>query len=273
MIPWCLHFVGNPISCLQIQPEVVEPPIRTIKLVKSDGLVKVYDRPIHVSDLMMEFPKHMVCRSDSLYIGQKIPPLSENDQLQLGHNYFLLPKHFFQTVLSFVTIASFASHQSSRDSRNAFLKKAAACPPFDIQKTASGCPRIRVSDEFISQLMEEGRIKEEENEESLSSKIKSKVCTTPQLQKDYTQLIGLSRQWKPKLETIRETEKRKLSATFGMKRRKKTHSKTTQKSQRSTLLDHHHHQPHATTSTTKPPSKTKIKCRSRKSSSSSSSSS
>lgn len=260
-IPWCFQFVSNPISCLQIQPDHVEPPIRTIKLVKSDGLVKIYDRPVHVSELMMEFPKHMVCRSDSFYIGQKIPPLSENDQLQLGHKYFLLPKHFFQTVLSFVTIASFAS---SRDSRNAFLKKAAACQPFDIQKTPSGCPRIRVSDEFLSQLMEEGNIKEE-NEKGLS-KFKSKVCTTPQLQKDYTQLIGLSRQWKPKLETIKETEKRKLSA-FAMKRRKKTHSKTTQKTQRSTLLDHHHHH-HATSSTTKPPSKSKIKFRLRKSSSS-----
>ncbi|KAK3228950.1 hypothetical protein Dsin_000831 [Dipteronia sinensis] len=288
MLPWCFHFVGKlPISCLQIQPEIQQqqPIIRTIKLVKSDGLVKIYDRPIHVSELMVEFPKHLVCRSDSFYIGQKIPALSESDQLQLGQKYFLLPKHFFQTVLSFVTIASFASssHQSNRDSRNAFLKKAAACQPFDIQKSSSGCPRIRVSDEFLSQLMEDGmRVKEDQEDENKEneqvpglSKIKSKVCTTPQLQKDYTQLIGSLRQWKPKLETIRETEKRKLSA-FGMKRRNKkiAQSKTsTQKTQRSTALLDHHHKVHETSSTNKPPSKSKIKFRSRKSSSSSSSSS
>ncbi|KAI9157756.1 hypothetical protein LWI28_027410 [Acer negundo] len=282
MLPWCVHFVGKlPISCLQIQPEIQQKPIiRTIKLVKSDGLVKIYDRPIHVSELMVEFPKHLVCRSDSFYIGQKIPALSESEQLQLGQKYFLLPKHFFQTVLSFVTIASFASssHQSNRDSRNAFLKKAAVCQPFDIQKSPSGCPRIRVSDEFLSQLMEDGRrVKEDEEDENEENedkglskiKIKSKVCTTPQLQKDYTQLIGSLRQWKPKLETIRETEKRKLSA-FGMKRRNK---KITQKTQRSTTLLDHHHKVHETSSTSKPPSKSKIKFRSRKSSSSSSPSS
>ncbi|GKV47175.1 hypothetical protein SLEP1_g54093 [Rubroshorea leprosula] len=218
MIPWCFQLLGNHISCLQFQPE---PPLATIKLVKSDGMVKIYNRPIHVSELMAEFPRHMVCRSDSLYIGQKIPALSEDDQLQLGHNYFLLPKHFFQSVLSFVTVASLA-----KQSRNSFLKKAVACQPLDIQKTPSGCPRIRVSDEFITQLIEEGRMKAEDDNkeaEEQCSAFRNRVCNTPQLQKDYTQLVVSRCHWKPKLETIKETEKRKISS-FGMKRRKKSQS-------------------------------------------------
>ena len=273
-IPWCFHLMSNPVSCMHLQPE--EPEVSTgggiIKLIKSDGIVRIYDRPIHVSELMMEFPKHRVCPSDSFYIGQKIPALSEDDELQLGHKYFLLPKHFFQSVLSFVTVASFASSQShpspvsssliSRDSRTAFLKKAANCQPFDIQKTPSGCLRIRVSDEFIAQLMEEGKIKDETaaaETSSSSGKPKSRVCTTPQLQKDYTQLVG-SRQWKPKLETIKEKEKRKLSS-FGMKRRKKSQTKATQKSQRSEQQQQQQQHPHSTS--VKAPSKAKIK-RSRK---------
>lgn len=265
MIPWCFHLMRSHASCMQLKPES-ESPVPPIKLIKSDGLVKVYRRPIHVSQLMVEFPKHLVCRADSFYIGQKIPALSEDEQLQLGQKYFLLPKHFFQSVLSFVTIASFASSPPvqpplsssnsliSKDSRNAFLKKASACQPFDIEKTPSGCLRIRVSDEFISQLLEEGEIGERENNES-SSKSKSVVCTTPQLQKEYAQLVG-SHQWKPKLETIRETEKRKLSS-FGMKRRKKSHSP---KGPQKTLISEHH--PYVTCS--KHPSKAKIKTRSRK---------
>ncbi|KAK0592555.1 hypothetical protein LWI29_021221 [Acer saccharum] len=183
MLPWCVHFVGKlPISCLQIQPEIQQQPvIRTIKLVKSDGLVKIYDRPIHVSELMVEFPKHLVCRSDSFYIGQKIPALSESDQLQLGQ----------------------------KDSRNAFLKKAAACQPFDIQKSSTGCPRIRVSDEFLSQLMEDGRgvkedqeVEDEENEDKGLSKIKSraKCVRQPSCRKITRSLLGRydngSRSWR-----------------------------------------------------------------------------
>ncbi|XP_039016892.1 uncharacterized protein LOC120147644 [Hibiscus syriacus] len=202
-----------------VQPQ--EPPLSTIKLVNSDGVVKIYDRPINVSDLMAEFPNHMVCRSDSFYIGQKVPPLSVHHQLQLGHDYFLLPKRFFQSVLSFVSIASFANDAQSR---NAVLKKAAACQPFVIQKSSSGCLRIRVSGEFIRQLMEEGRMKEE-TEERGAGESNNRVCSTPQLQKQYALLVGSSRHWKPKLETIKETEKkkkkRKIPSSFQMKIRKK----------------------------------------------------
>ncbi|XP_022773817.1 uncharacterized protein LOC111316066 [Durio zibethinus] len=233
-IPWCLHLLGHHISCLHLQPE----PVGTVKVMNTDGLVKIYDRPIHVSELMTEFPKHMVCRSDSFYIGQKIPALSKDDKLQLGHNYFLLPKQFFQSVLSFVTIASFANARSPQsplpcssvqESRNAMLKKASACQPFHIQKSSSGCLRIRVSDEFIWQLMEEGGMKEDVDESW------SKVCTTPQLQKQYSQLV-CSRHWKPKLETIKEMEKRKISS-FGMKRKKKSQLKNSLKTHRSS--EHH----------------------------------
>ncbi|XVF14640.1 hypothetical protein REPUB_Repub09cG0078600 [Reevesia pubescens] len=249
-IPWCFQLLGNHISYLHLQPE----PPRIIKLINSDdGLVKIYDRPIHVSQLMREFPKHMVCRSDSFYIGQKIPALSKDDQLQLGHNYFLLPKRFFQSVLSFVIIASFANARSpqsnSQESRNAVLKKAASCQPFHIQKSSSGCLRIRVSDEFIWQLMEEGRMKDD-IEESWS-----RICTTPQLQKQYVQLVG-SRHWKPKLETIKEMEKKKRKiSSFGMKRKKKSHSQL-----KNNLKTHRSSEHHVDVITcNKPQSKPKIR--------------
>ncbi|KAF2311886.1 hypothetical protein P3X46_005698 [Hevea brasiliensis] len=260
--------MGNHISSVHIRPD---PPEETIKLIKSDGLVKIYYRPIHVSELLVEYPKHLVCPSDSFYIGQKIPALSENDQLQLGHKYFLLPKHCFQSVLSLVTIASFVNtssqpqaqqssssySSSSRDSINALLKKAATCQPFDIQKSPSGCRRIRVSDEFISQLMEHSKMKESEEDDERSGKSRSRVCTTPQLQKDYRLLVG-SREWKPKLETIREKEKKKRLSSFGMKRRKKSHSKGAQKA------THKSSELHLHATSTKTSSKAKIKIKLRK---------
>ncbi|KAJ4973077.1 hypothetical protein NE237_006251 [Protea cynaroides] len=236
MIPWCFHLrvLGSSLFSLQ-QKQEESAEESSIKLIKLDGIVKIYHQPIHVSQLMLEFPKHLVCHSDSFYIGQKIPALSEDDLLKPGHKYFLLPKHLFQSVLSFVTIASFASSPcpatNSWSSKQASLKAAAAaasCQPFDIQRTPSGSLQIRVSDAFISKLMEEeGKTKEESENENgnPSSKAKGGVCTTPQLQKDYKQLVG-SRQWKPKLDTIRESERRKLISNFGMKKRKKSQSQS-----------------------------------------------
>ncbi|XP_068661252.1 uncharacterized protein [Aristolochia californica] len=236
--PWCFHVMGNHFSC--VHQVSSDPSGRTVKLIKSDGLVKIYNRPVNAAELMLEFPKHLICHSDSFLIGKKIPALSEKDELKLGHKYFLLPKHFFQSVLSFVTIASFASAPSTSSlpndaasSKKAFLKKAATCKPFEVHKTPSGTLQIRVSDEFIAQLMEEGRLGEEEEKSEGSDVLKGKVCTTPQLQKDYTQLVGCRRsiQWKPKLETISEKERKRLGA-FGIKKRRKSQTKVITNGQR-----------------------------------------
>ncbi|KAL0357664.1 UNVERIFIED_CONTAM: hypothetical protein Scaly_1452100 [Sesamum calycinum] len=185
--PRCFHRI----SCVHIPPEDGTNRARRrrkeaiIKLVKSDGGVKIYDRPIKAWELMEEFPKHMVCRSDCFYIGQKTPALSHHDRLQPGHNYFLLPANFFQSALSFTTFIR---------CRSAFAGR----PPFEVEKTPSGSLRIKVTDEMIVQHQEE-----EEVEAAAAQKM-IRVCSTPQLRKEYEQLVGRRHHWKPKLDTIAE---------------------------------------------------------------------
>ncbi|KAG6426669.1 hypothetical protein SASPL_110896 [Salvia splendens] len=162
-----------------------------IRLVKSDGMVAIYDTPVTASELMEEFPKHMVCRSDCFYIGQVTPALSHHDRLLPGHNYFLLPANFFQSALSFAT----------------FLRcrtAAAGPPPFELEKTAAGGLRVKVTEEMIVQ-----RQKEMEAEAEVARRI-VRVCTTPQLRKDYEMLVGRRLQWKPKLDSISEQKSRKI---------------------------------------------------------------
>ncbi|KAK4763117.1 hypothetical protein SAY86_008885 [Trapa natans] len=207
-----------------------------IKLIRPEGQVNVYHRSIRVSELMSEFPKHLVCHSDSFYIGQKIQALTEHDRLQLGQKYFLLPSHLCQSVLSFVNIASFVSSQPPAAHLSGIVKKAAAQHQlFHVQKTSSGGLRIRVSDEFISQLMEEERKraaaaeKRDEEEEEASwphGRGRNKVCTTAQLKRDYEQMVTgpRTRRWKPTLEAVKERsekKKRSISRALGMRRRKK----------------------------------------------------
>ncbi|KFK44688.1 hypothetical protein AALP_AA1G290600 [Arabis alpina] len=179
------------------------------KLIRSDGTIEVYNHPIMVSELTKDFPKHKICRSDLLYIGQKTPVLSETDTLKLGLNYFLLPSDFFKNDLTFLTIASMKANG---------VKKSVVTTtkqPFLIQKGEKTGERlrIRVSEDFMSELMIEGREEEEEDGEGEGEgEGEGRVCNTVKLKKDYVQLVGL-RKWKPKLETITETkamvEKRK----------------------------------------------------------------
>ncbi|XP_074343126.1 uncharacterized protein LOC141680951 [Apium graveolens] len=163
-------------------------PTQLSRVVKSDGRVMMYDRPINVSALVFEFPYHKICISESLYIGKKISALSEDDELQLGHYYFLLPIHFFDSALTFVTITSFAAAL------------------FEMQKTDSGFLKIRVREEFIFRLME-AAAKEDEKRKKMINNISRQLCTTPELWKEYKQLVLVkrSRPSKPKLKIIRET--------------------------------------------------------------------
>ncbi|CAL9191306.1 uncharacterized protein LOC135613506 [Musa acuminata AAA Group] len=204
MIPWCFHVVGlacRPAASSRTSPT---PPVQAegVRLIGSDGRVRVYHRPVAAAELMKEHPCHLVCRSDAFFIGQKVPPLAAGDQLQPGHSYFLLPSHFFHSVLSFVTLATSLLAPSGAGKR-ALLR------PFDIQKTASGTLQIRVADEFLKEESRDGT---------------SRLVTTEALEKEYRTLVRCrSSQWKPKLETIRESERRSrgVNPFGGFKRRKK----------------------------------------------------
>lgn len=267
MIPWS-YLMGNHMCRSGFISEPAAPSraaVPIIKVIKSDGMVKIYDRPINVSALTVKFPKHKVCSSDSLYIGQKISALPEDDELQLGHTYFLLPIHFFQSVLTFVTVTSFAASKAAASSN---------CQLFEIQKTESGFLRIRVREEFISRLMmmrkaeeddkmitkmmmtndnnkstrtgtgyntrtniekekKEDHHQEEENSASSSSRKNkknmlmssssnnSRVCTTPELQKEYSQLVLIGRRrWKPKLDMIKESQNSEKKSSISSSSRK-----------------------------------------------------
>ncbi|XP_010478183.1 PREDICTED: uncharacterized protein LOC104757155 [Camelina sativa] len=213
-----LHRGPSSWLCLHPRPDRTTNGGGRIKLVRSDGSLEVYDRPVVVSELTKDFPKHEICRSDLLYIGQKTPVLSETETLKLGLNYLLLPSDFFKNDLSFLTIATLKNPQNG----GVMVKKTQKQPqPFLIQKGEKGERlRIRVSEDFISELMMEGRknraIKEEEEEEEGEGR----VCTTVKLKKDYVQLVGL-RKWKPKLETITETKAMKAAAVEKTKKKRK----------------------------------------------------
>ncbi|XP_010499318.1 PREDICTED: uncharacterized protein LOC104776869 [Camelina sativa] len=225
-----LHRGPSSWLCLHPRPERNTNGGR-IKLVRSDGSLEVYDRPVVVSELTKDFPKHEICRSDLLYIGQKTPVLSETETLKLGLNYFLLPSDFFKNDLSFLTIATLKTSQNG----GVMVKKTQKQPqPFLIQKGEKGERlRIRVSEDFISELMMEGRknraIKEEEEEEEEEEEGEGRVCTTVKLKKDYVQLVGL-RKWKPKLETITETKAMKAAAVEKTKKKRKRFSVMKKKS-------------------------------------------
>lgn len=240
-----------------------------VKVVKWEGGVKRYTGSIKVGEVTMAFPKHMVCRSDSLYIGQKIPSLSDHSLLQPGHTYFLLPSHLFNSALSFVTVASILSSKNKNNNsmisrnrnRNTITTRklglgtapAASCPqPFLVQKSPSGCSRMRVSDEFIiAHLIYNNNDDDDDDDHDHEEQVvvldddsctnnmknnrKSGLCTTPQLQTAYAQLVPSRPQWKPNLPTITEITSTGKTTTSCRRRKKKKNKQQLQQLNSSSL--------------------------------------
>lgn len=210
--------MGNHICCLTVG-NIKE----IIQLVQSDGTVQILHKPLRVAQIVEEFPEHLVCHSGSLYIGQKTPVLSPDDQLEMGNNYFLLPQHFFHSPLTLLSLASLISSPPQNvpptptspllAPLRSIERASLLCQPFEMQKSdVDGGLRIRLCPEFISKLMEDVRLSADDRGRSVdgdSADDECRLLNTPELQKDYARLVKCRAQcWRPKLESIKENENR-----------------------------------------------------------------
>ncbi|RRT75738.1 hypothetical protein B296_00002958 [Ensete ventricosum] len=222
MIPWCFHVAAGATrhsSSFSSHDDGDDDDDATadsgkpsVRLVGPDGHIKLYHCRVSAAELMDSHPVHLLCRSDAFVIGQRLPALSPDDRLLPGHTYFLLPSHFFHSALSFASLASCFGAFKQRGGSGAPLPR-----PIEIQKTAAGRLQVRVSEEYLDCLRRSAA------EGEAPDRRGRRVCTTEELAKDYKQLVGC-RSWKPKLETIKEAERRRRSggAPFrGIGRRKK----------------------------------------------------
>lgn len=195
LFPWhCLR--SSPSSSTKSNDSSSSNNKNTVRVIAPDGGVKVFKGPVAAAEVMRQHPLHLICRSDSFFIGQKVPPLSASDHLQPGHSYFLLPSHFFHSVLSFVTLSSSLLLLNT----NTNNKKPSAVPfqSFDIQRTEKGIMlQVKVKDEAVTNHNNNDYIDDKESKGSA-------ICDSEELEKEYRQLVGFCKQWKPRLETISE---------------------------------------------------------------------
>lgn len=101
--------MGNATSCA---PSILSNT-GVVKVVSSDGRLEVYTRPVKAAELMLDKPGHFVCNSTDLKVGQRIPGLSADEELELRQLYFLLPMEMLYSVLTHEEISSL-SYKASK---------------------------------------------------------------------------------------------------------------------------------------------------------------
>ncbi|KAF0912207.1 hypothetical protein E2562_013162 [Oryza meyeriana var. granulata] len=130
---------------------------------------------------MQQHPRHLVCHSDALLIGEKIPTVAPGEELQPGHAYFLLPAHLFHSVLSFVSLASSLLLLLSTAGARGGNKKQR---PFELLRTASGMLQIMFSDDFLL-VVDAAAI-----DDKVATNKPPVLCGDKKLEKEYEELVG-----------------------------------------------------------------------------------
>ncbi|XP_077219002.1 uncharacterized protein LOC143853152 [Tasmannia lanceolata] len=165
----------------------------SVKLVFWEGNTRTLTGNHLAGEIMFQFPDRIICHADSFYIGRQIPALSIHDKLLMGESYFVIPiDRFAGQILSAASLTALASSPKRAPINTGKV-------PIQYVNGPDGRLLIKVLPEFITRIMSQAGEKES----------KSSLCSTPELQKHYAQLIGSKGQsWSPKLETISECKNR-----------------------------------------------------------------
>ncbi|CAA2997394.1 Hypothetical predicted protein [Olea europaea subsp. europaea] len=196
--------MGNAISpCCQSEST------SSVKLIFYEGSKRILTgKRVVAGEIMFEFPEYMVCHADSFFIGHPVPALAIDDELMKGQTYFVLPiTCFTRNVLSSSCLAALGSKYPKPTAIN--FKDC----PFEYLKGSNGRVLIKVMPEFITKLI----TKEQEIGNELNNPVgNSFLCSTPELQKHYNQLVGCNKDyvWSPNLETISEYKIRSSPCRF-----------------------------------------------------------
>lgn len=178
----------------------------SVKVIYWDGKTRTLTgKRLLARDIMFEFPETMICHADSLFIGHPIPALAIDDELKPGQTYFVLPLDIFSSkTLSASSISALVAYTSKCTPVN--FKEC----PFEYIKGSNGRVLTKVSSEFLARILtRRSGFNDQENESASGNTTNHEVlCNTPELKKQYEQLVGFKDQtWSPKLETILEHNK------------------------------------------------------------------
>ncbi|KAE9620415.1 hypothetical protein Lal_00019250 [Lupinus albus] len=72
----------------------------TVNIVHLDGRLQQLKETTKTWVVLSQNPNCFICSSESLYVGSLMPPLVPNQELHLGHIYFLVPRSKSRIPLS-----------------------------------------------------------------------------------------------------------------------------------------------------------------------------
>ena len=99
-------------STIMRKSEVLNWP-STAKVIHMNGRLQELRVSIKATHILSQHPDSFLCSSESMYIGSHPPKIPPDQQLQLGHIYFLIPTSRLHVPLSLQDLCSLAVRAST----------------------------------------------------------------------------------------------------------------------------------------------------------------
>ncbi|XP_057767496.1 uncharacterized protein LOC130987821 [Salvia miltiorrhiza] len=114
--------MGNVAMCA---PSIISS--NEVKILCSDGRLLVYTRSsaMKAAEIMLEFPGQFLCESGQLKVGQRVPGVRAEEELESGQVYFLLPMEMLYSVLTDEEL-KFLTHKTAKGMKHAAAAAAAS---------------------------------------------------------------------------------------------------------------------------------------------------
>lgn len=80
----------------------------TVNIVHFDGKLQQLKEPVKAWHVLSQNPNHFLCSSESMYVGSPMTPVVPNEELQLNHIYFLVPRSKSRLPLSLEDLCALA---------------------------------------------------------------------------------------------------------------------------------------------------------------------
>ncbi|GMY11621.1 hypothetical protein FCV25MIE_06860 [Fagus crenata] len=103
----------------QLQVDCNKQVSKTTKVIHMDGWVQELKQPIQAKAITPQNPNCFLCSSESLSIGTCAPQVSDEEDLQPGHIYFLMPLSKAHQPLSLPDLCALAIKASTALGGNA----------------------------------------------------------------------------------------------------------------------------------------------------------
>jgi len=80
----------------------------TAKIIHLDGRLQEFRQPIKAGHILSQNPNSFLCSADSMDINSHVPLMPQNEELQLGQIYFMMPLSKSQAPLSLQDLCALA---------------------------------------------------------------------------------------------------------------------------------------------------------------------